>query len=163
MQFFKTFILLNRLNEEIINFSDKKFLQEQIDLLPISDISTFHAFYEKLLKEYYFKLNISPSFSVLDEVENGIFENLAFQNAVKIFKEEDKYLELFIALNQKRKEKPIFENVKRLDGFLSSIDNKEKWLDENAANLVTNKGLAENIIFELIYASGLVIEYLTPA
>ena len=58
----------NRLNEFMLNkiaeSDDREFLQKQINKLSIADISTFHSFYEKLIKANYYLLNINPSFVI---------------------------------------------------------------------------------------------------
>ncbi|MBO4412983.1 MAG: UvrD-helicase domain-containing protein [Clostridia bacterium] len=140
--------LLNKLNDEIKKLKDKKFLQEQIDLLPTADISTFHSFYEKLIKNYYYKLNINPAFAILSETENEIIKEKAFKSAADQFKETSDYFDLFSALNTKRKEKPIKECVFKLDEFLCSVENKENWLKNNALKLISDKRISEKILLD---------------
>lgn len=140
--------LLNKLNEEIRKTSNKKFLQEQVDLLYDADISTFHSFYEKLIKNYYYKLNINPAFKILDETENQILKEKAFENAVKSFKEGSDYYTLFSALNSKRKERPIKECIFKLYEFLTSIPNKADWLKNDALKLISYKQISEDILLE---------------
>lgn len=160
--------LLNKLNEEIKKTSNKKFLQEQIDSLYNADISTFHSFYEKLIKKYYYKLNINPAFKILDETENDILKEKAFENAVKNFKESSDYYTLFSALNLKRRERPIKECVFKFYEFLTSIPNKAEWLKSDALKLVSNKNISEEILFEdfknrLCYYKRLFEKFLTKS
>ena len=63
-----------RLENALCENIEDNFCREQYDNLPVADITTFHAFYQKLIKKYFYIININPSFKVLDgNKRRGLF------------------------------------------------------------------------------------------
>ena len=46
---------------------------EQLDDVPLADISTFDSFCQKIVKKYFYLIDVDPSFSVLDESEQTFY------------------------------------------------------------------------------------------
>ena len=141
----------SRLNEFLLNkiaeSDDREFLQKQVNKLSIADISTFHSFYEKLIKANYYLLNINPSFVIADDSESKILKENAFSLAINQFKaDEEKYLKLFSAFNKKRNETALFNRILKLQDFLSAEIDDEKWLDEISLSMINNLNLPKEIL-----------------
>ena len=141
----------SRLNEfllnKIVESDDRNFLQKQINKLSIADISTFHSFYEKLIKANYYLLNINPSFVIADDSESKILKENAFNLAIsQIKQDEDKYLKLFSAFNKKRNESALLGRVLKLQDFLSAEIDDEKWLNETSLSMINNLNLPQEIL-----------------
>ena len=62
---------------------------EQLDDLPLADISTFDSFCQKIVKKYFYAINIDPSFSVLDNALQTVYQNRALKNAIDIYREKN--------------------------------------------------------------------------
>lgn len=140
-----------RLNEYLLSkcaeSDDKLFLQNQINQLSIADISTFHSFYEKLIKSYYYLLDISPSFVIADENEMQLLKMQAFRQATINFKQdEQKYLNLFSAFNKKKSEHAIFEKIKKLQEFLTAETDEMFWLDNIALSMINDPKISTDIL-----------------
>ncbi len=140
--------LLNSLSNLIKN--ENRFdLIDEIDLIPQADISTFHSFYEKLIKKYFYVLGIKPSFNILsDEQLNQIKEN-SFNQAIDDLKNINykKYFKLTEIFGKKRNDNSIKEKIFKLDNFLESQLNSDKWLHDKAFKMYINKEESINYFF----------------
>ena len=63
------------LNQVLINNPNNLHLQQQLLLIEQASIMTMDAFYNKLIKENFMFLNISPDFKIIDEMEYLIIKN----------------------------------------------------------------------------------------
>lgn len=141
----------SRLNDYLINkcadSEEREFLQNQLTKLSVADISTFHSFYEKLIKANYFLLNINPSFSIAEESELKILKENAFNQTLSEFKEdEEKYLKLFSSFNKKRSERALFQRILRLQDFLGAENDEGNWLDDIALSMLENLDIPRKIL-----------------
>lgn len=130
-------------------------LLNQIDYLPQADISTFHSFYEKIVKKYFYVANISPSFEIATEETLKQFKELAFGKAIDTLKKTvpGKYFELHDVLGKKRNDNAIKQRIFLIDNFLSSQFDPEKWLDEVALSMESNKEETFSSFFSEIFAN----------
>lgn len=71
--------LKSKLFEETQN---NHLIQTQIDKLATSDISTIHSFCSKMLRKYFFKLNINPNFCVLDDSNAKFLKASALEKVI---------------------------------------------------------------------------------
>jgi ATP-dependent helicase/nuclease subunit A len=131
---------------------DKKVekLAKQIDNLSTADISTFHSFYERMIKKYFYILGINPSFEILKNEDALVLKDAAFEEAINELKNRDfeSYLKITDILGKKRKDNAIKERIFKIDAFLSSQLDKEKWLEETSLNMLTNPEKTYSILKE---------------
>ena len=132
-----------RLMSKLMDFSieNKRIdVLEQIDYLPQADISTFHSFYEKIVKKYFYVINVSPSFEIISDQQLLAIKEIAFNKAVEKLKQDsvEKYLDLLDVMGKRRSNKSIKEKVFKLDNFLSSQFDKNKFLREDCFSLYKN-------------------------
>jgi ATP-dependent helicase/nuclease subunit A len=57
-------------------------LKKQIILLPHANIMTLHAFYIKLIKKYFYLVNVEPEFTIIDQQQSSILEKEVFKDIV---------------------------------------------------------------------------------
>ena len=148
--------LANKLSDEIER-TEKINLLTQLDFLPQSDISTFHSFYEKLLKKYFYIVNISPNFEIISEEMLLTLKELSFNQALQNLKEKsfEKYIQISDILGKRRSNNSIKERIFKLDNFLSSQFNREKFLKETTNLLYKDKQQTLSIFFaESFYIFG---------
>ena len=86
-----------KLINEMANQDNEKVLG-QIDDVPLADISTFDSFCQKLVKRYFYVLDIDPGFNILQGSEQKEFYKKSFAKAVKIFKKQQKNSEISLDL-----------------------------------------------------------------
>lgn len=111
-----------KLINEMANQDNEKVLG-QIDDVPLADISTFDSFCQKLVKRYFYVLDIDPGFNILQGSEQKEFYKKSFAKAVKIFKKQhyDRYFDLFNSYASNRTDKNIYEIISKLNSFATSI------------------------------------------
>lgn len=111
-----------RLLENLYNANDSENVQSAIDDITTADISTIHAFLERLVKKNVNILPIEDGFSVLGENESEDLKNKAFENAEKKFKQErkDDYNELFFKLDDRNF---IFKMLNDMSSFFACQTN----------------------------------------
>ena len=88
--------LLSKLGELVEKTGRVEFANE-IDSVLEADISTFHSFYEKIVKKYFYIVGIQPEFEILSNEKLLSLKDEAFLEAAQKLKKEsfEKYLELF--------------------------------------------------------------------
>lgn len=64
---------------------EQKWIKEQLDQLHTAQISTFHSFAERVMKEFFYYTDIEPGFRVLDEAEAEVLRTEALDT---LFNEE---------------------------------------------------------------------------
>ncbi len=88
-----------KLVELIAEEPDNRHLQRQMQRLYLANISTVHSFCGNILKEYAYKLDISPDFRVGDEMECAQLQQQALESVLNTAYEkmgEDPYFSSFI-------------------------------------------------------------------
>ncbi|NLE05839.1 MAG: UvrD-helicase domain-containing protein, partial [Crenarchaeota archaeon] len=130
-------------------------LAQQIDKLSTADISTFHSFYERMIKKYFYVLGINPSFEILKNEDALNLKNKAFDEAIDELKIRnfDSYLKITDILGKKRKDDAIKERIFKIDEFLSSQLDKEKWIEETSLYMLNNPEKTYSILKEDIEQS----------
>ena len=84
--------LVDKLQEEIENdFTLKKQLEKQINELNVADISSLDSFCQKVIKKYFYVINVDPNFAVIDEVESGYLKASALQSTLIEFAEFNEF------------------------------------------------------------------------
>ena len=133
-------VRLEKVLGEKIETEGRVELADEIDWLPQADISTFHSFYEKIVKKYFYVLGISPDFEIISTEELLALKEKAFLNAVEEFKKEnyENYLNLSDALGKKRSDNSIKERIFKLDQFLSSQFGPEDWIENVSCVMYEN-------------------------
>ena len=120
----------NRLYNAILEKPSSKFLIEQIDSLPLSDISTIDSFCEKIIKRNINKLDLDENFTILDEKSAKNLKKLAFNRTFQHFSQnnKDEFEEIYFAF--KRNKQAVQECVFAVQDYLSSCKNQEKLLGD---------------------------------
>ena len=135
---------------------------EQLDDLPLADISTFDSFCQKIVKKYFYAINIDPSFSVLDNALQAVYQNRALKNAIDIYREKnpDKYFSLFNCFADNRTDRNIYDLVLSIYNFSCSIIDFDEFKN-NALNLFKNNKAEKLYKSHLNYKLSYVVENLT--
>jgi len=121
---------LNKITGQDDESKEKRhYLTEQLDLVPLADISTIHAFAADKLKKYFQEVNLNPLFDIADEQDEAVYRKDAI---LKTFNELEKderlqnLRELFsVKLKDDNLEKVIFDVYK----YANCLENADEWLD----------------------------------
>jgi len=140
----------NRLYNAILAKPSSKFLIEQIDSLPLADISTIDSFCEKIIKRNINKLDLDENFNILDEKTSKNLKRLAFSRAFQYFShnESEKFEEIYFAF--KRNKASVEGCVLSLQEFLASCKNQEQLLSNFENNIDEYNKLAQDFLINKI-------------
>ena len=121
----------SEMKQKLINAitkSGKVEIQKELDNIVNSDISTFDSFCQKLVKKYFYLLDIDPAFNVLQGSEETLIRGRAIKNAIKSYKTSnfEEFSRIFDFYGSNRTDKKIKEIVLKMNDFCRSI------LDYNA-------------------------------
>ncbi|MDE6188941.1 MAG: UvrD-helicase domain-containing protein, partial [Clostridia bacterium] len=110
---------------------DREYIARQIEDIPLSDISTLHAFCGMLIKSNFEYLGIQPSYSILDDSEKQATFSKALENCLKKYRSDYDY-EMDILINYFGGEKSFESTVSKIYSFLEAQLDREKFLREVA-------------------------------
>ncbi len=117
----------------------------QLDDIPLADISTFDSFCQKIVKKFFYLIDIDPSFSVLDSAQEAFYQNRAMKKAIEVYKKnnEQKYFSLFNCFADNRTDKNIYDLVLSIYNFSCSVLDFDDF--KNTAISLFNDNKAEKI------------------
>ncbi len=111
-------------------------LQRQHLLLDKAAISTLHSFCSALIREYFYLLDIDPSFEMLDGQQAHVLKMQAIHDVCEALYEKlgtsDESLELrrFITSYGKGADDFLADLIIDFDHFLAALDDPDKWLEQ---------------------------------
>lgn len=110
-------------------------LQRQQILLNRAHISTIHSFCNELVRENFYKLDISPDFRISDSAEMTLLRQEAMDEVMEELyaKEDGSFQGLSDAFSFGRDDRRLMETVETLYDFIRSHPFPERWLDEKEA------------------------------
>ena len=142
-----------RISEMLISEPENKNLQRQQLMLPSAHISTIHSFCNELIRENFYKLNMSPEFRIADENEMLILKNEVIQAVLEEkYKESSrKFLNLVEAFSSSRDDQKLISTVLTLYDFIRSHPFPQKWLDDKLKFYDDKQNLNENIFAQVLF------------
>ena len=114
-----------RLNKSILSKKQTPFLLEQLDDLPVADISTIDAFCEKVIKRNLSQTSLDESFKIIDEEIAKKYKERAFQKTIEAFEKSDDFAEIYFAFKKNRD--MIFDCMEKIDSFVGALENKKEF------------------------------------
>jgi ATP-dependent helicase/nuclease subunit A len=102
--------------------SGKPHLRQQLVLLDGADISTIHSFCKRLITEYFYKLDLDPTFSVIDADEARLLKAEALEETIDWAWQQSHLVEGLGQLFRRR-------DLRTNDGFLAKIIELSDFLD----------------------------------
>lgn len=123
-------------------------LQAELDNVQTSDISTFDSFCQKLVKKYFYVLNIDPSFSILEGQEQVFLQNKALDKCLDNLKKTSPqvYENLLNNFSSKRDERTIKALVLEMYNYLTSIYDEDAFINTTYNLYNPDLKIAEKII-----------------
>ena len=124
-----------RISELLAKDPTNRNLQRQQLLLGRAQISTIHSFCNELIKENFYKLNLSPELRIVDNSELMLLKQTAITNVLeRNYEQQDQpFADLVEAFSSDRDDSRIIQTVETLYEFTRSHPFPQKWLDEKAA------------------------------
>jgi len=117
-------------------------LRRQLMLLQSADISTIHSFCKRLITEYFYRLDLDPTFGVIDADEQKLLKSEVLEKTIDQVWQQSSIrapLEQLLYRRDLRTNDGFLTRIIELSDFLDGVISREKWY-EKAAQLaeVTN-------------------------
>ena len=141
-----------RISEMLRVEPENKNLQRQQIMLSSAHISTVHSFCNELIKENFYKLNVSANFRIADDNEMVLLKDEAIQLVL-----EEKYkiasksfLGLVEAFSSSKDDQKLVSTVLTLYNFIRSHPFPEKWLADKLNFYDEENNLNENTFAKIL-------------
>ena len=105
-------------------------LSEQNSLLYVSDIMTIDAFCMKIIKNYFYLLNIDPNFSVVDKAESDMIKDEAIEELFESYYGDEEFIKLLSLYSDNRYVSGLANIIIKIYEFTRTIAYPDKWMDE---------------------------------
>ena len=127
--------LYSKLTESLAAEKDddkKQYISEQIDTLSNCDIGTLHSICKKILSNYFYIINLDPSFGLISDKEQTYLFDVSLNNVInKLVGDNDAdFYEIYTLYNNKRNMNEIKKLVKKLYDFCLSKTDYNAWKTE---------------------------------
>ncbi|MBR3150034.1 MAG: UvrD-helicase domain-containing protein, partial [Eubacterium sp.] len=125
----------NRISKALSKLSMKEpnntNILQQISLLPSAKICTIDAFCINLVRENFFKLNISQDFKILDTTEQLLIEDTVVNEIVEEHYKTDSndFKALVELLCSTKNDRDLIGAIKRVSTYISAQPFPDEWLD----------------------------------
>lgn len=105
---------------------------KQRSLLPNAKICTIDSFCINLVREYFFRLNISQDFTILEESQKAVIEQNVIEDIVeKLYENDDESFKALVELlSTTKNDKELINTVKRLDNYINAQAFPFDWLSD---------------------------------
>lgn len=137
--------LMSKIKEKMLQNPQ---LEQELNMVQTSDISTFDSFCQKLVKKYFYILNIDPSFSVLDGQEQVFLQNKALEKCLETLKKTapETYENLLNNFSAKRDNRTIKALVLEIYNYLTSIYDENEFINTSYNLYNPELKIAEQVI-----------------
>ena len=127
--------LSKAISERLTTDPHNAHLRRQQRLLPSANISTVHAFCGKLLREYYYLLDISPQYKLIDTANEELLKSEAISELLESRYAENRpaFVRLADAVNAQKNDAVLIKTILRIHAFIQSYPFPEDWLAEHEA------------------------------
>ena len=113
------------------NHSQIKLLKQQLERMPLANISTFHAFALEVIRRFFYLINIEPNFKICDNVQQELLKEQALDELLKLYFEEENPA-FFAFLNKysgDRSEQRFRQTVRKTFEVIQSLPEPFMWLE----------------------------------
>ena len=126
--------IANAISKKLEDTPDSKNLQKQLTLLSRANITTMHSFCLEVIKNYFYTIDLDPSFRIADDTECTLMKNEIIEELFEELYEndDDNFKTLVEAYSGSRDDEKLKEMILRLYSFSMSGPWPEVWLNEKA-------------------------------
>lgn len=125
-----------RLRKKLLASPDQH-MREQISRLALADISTFDSFCEKLVRRYYYVIDLDPAYRLVTDAEESLLKDQAWHQVVNDWlggEQRQRYLRLADNFNVRPLDDKLAQIVQALDREANAQSLPNQWLAGLLAN-----------------------------
>lgn len=121
-----------KLSEMVENDPGDINLKRQQILIRRANIGTIHSFCNNIVKDNFYRLNISPNFRISENGEITVLKTKAMNALMDEFYSQDDsiFLELVNTLSQEKNDSSLTDTIEDIYNFMRSFPFEEKWFEE---------------------------------
>lgn len=126
------------------------FAEAQLLLLPGAEISTLHSWCQRLIRSYFYVLDVDPAFEIVDEAESEAMLSAAAAEAVEdaIARAEADFTLFYDIMLVRRGDDALKNLIKRTYRYSQTQPDPDLWLNVGAFNGFDNPGICDEIAAE---------------
>ena len=112
-------------------------LKRQLDLMPLANISTFHAFALEVIRRYFYIINIDPNFKICDNIQQELLKEQALDELLRRYYDEAAP-EFFAFLNRysgDRNDSRLRNTLRKTFEVIQSLPEPYQWLAAAVSDL----------------------------
>lgn len=148
--------LAEKLEEKMQQHPGSLRLRRQIALLNRANISTLHSFCMKLVRKYYYKINVDPHFRMLDNTEGELLKEEVLEEVLEANygkENNEAFLDAVDRFSNDRNDNGWKEVVLKLYDFSRSHPDPTRWLDEvkDMYHLSTDTPIEEQLWGKIVF------------
>ena len=120
------------IEEKLVNEPDNRHLQRQISLLQSAQITTIHSFCLNVIRNYFHRIDLDPSFKIAEESEITLMKSDVISDLLERHYEEGREdFHAFVeSYSYSKSDAPIEDLILQLFGFSMSDPWPEKWINQ---------------------------------
>lgn len=124
--------IFKSLNEKLKEFSNDTNIQNQLALLPSAKICTIDSFCINLVRDNFFKLNITQDFKILDTPEQMLLEQTAVDFLVEeLYENEENDFSLLVeAMSKSKNDSELTTVIRKISEYINAHPYPMQWLYE---------------------------------
>ena len=124
--------IANAISKKLDDRPDSKSLQKQLTLLSRANITTMHSFCLDVIKNYFYTIDLDPSFRIADDTECTLMKNEIIEELFEELYEndDDNFKTLVESYSGSRDDEKLKDMILRLYSFSMSGPWPERWLNE---------------------------------
>lgn len=132
--------IANAISKKLEDRPDSKSLQKQLTLLSRANITTMHSFCLDVIKNYFYTIDLDPSFRIADDTECTLMKNEIIEELFEELYEndDDNFKTLVESYSGSRDDEKLKDMILRLYSFSMSGPWPEVWLNEKAEEFNIN-------------------------
>lgn len=114
-----------------------RLLKQQLERLPLANISTFHAFALEVIRRFFYLINVDPNFKICDNVQQELLKEQALDELLKEYfdAESPEFLSFLNKYSGDRNELKFRQTVRKTFEVIQSLPEPFPWLSAAAGNL----------------------------
>ena len=120
--------LRESLNDALIENPDSPHLQQQLYKIPYANISTFHGFCNKVLKRYYYLVDLDVNMQLMDDMEAVMLRAEVLDEFMNIMYEDESFRLLVDVFGTDRSDAPLGDLLIKIYEIARANPDMESWL-----------------------------------
>ena len=114
-----------------------RLLKQQLERLPLANISTFHAFALEVIRRFFYLINVDPNFKICDNVQQELLKEQALDELLKEYfdAESPEFLSFLNKYSGDRNELKFRQTVRKTFEVIQSLPEPFPWLSAAAGEL----------------------------